>query len=235
MRKSILFLLVLTLFFVFPGAELRASGFGGTFSEGYRMGQLTKFSIKGLLIKSGEGQLLLGRESTPYSITTGDGTERINPWYFSADPSVCNTLNEKAGDYVVLHYVQSRVANTFVQDTDYTVDKVYGVTRKDPVPRLYEVAKDRGGKSEGVRVGRIVKVSYKGNVNKTYELMLQQGDAGNQFKHMTITDDGMYQYAIKVLMSGKKVKVYYVESFFVFPGTRDTNYQVWKIEVPEDL
>src|SRR5258708_31364392 len=44
-------------------------------SVGYRMGLLTKFSYKGYSMKSWEGQLMLGSNSSMY-----DG---INPWSFS--------------------------------------------------------------------------------------------------------------------------------------------------------
>ncbi|MCD4761850.1 hypothetical protein K8R32_02715, partial [bacterium] len=194
-----------------------------------------KFSVKGLIKKSGEGQLLMGREGTPYIKGSGDTKVRVNPWYFSADSSVYDALNEKAGEYVVLEYIQSRVANKFAQDTDYTVKAVYSVTRKDPEPVSYEIGKDSGSKGGGFRVGRIVKVSKKGHAVKTYEMMMQVGNAGNQFKNMSINDISMYDYAIKVLQSGKKVKIHYNESHIRMPGTRDSNYQVWKIEIPQDI
>ena len=74
----------------------------GTFSEGYRIGEITKFSVKGMFTKSGEGQMLMGRESTPYIIRydCGDGEtckKTINPWYFSSTPAKKSFISPIAG------------------------------------------------------------------------------------------------------------------------------------------
>jgi len=86
-----------------------------------------------------------------------------------------------------------------------------------------------GSKSEGQRVGRFVKLSEKGLVNKTFEAMFQQGNSGNQFKSMSISSQKMYDCALQFLKTGAKVKIQYSQSFIVVPGSRDTNYDIVSI------
>ncbi len=89
-----------------------------------------------------------------------------------------------------------------------------------------------GSKSAGERVGRIVKASNKGTVSKSWEIMIQIGNSGNQFKNMSISDDeALYNCAVRYLKAGQKVKIGYDESHVnlnVFG--RDTNYDLIKIE-----
>ncbi len=216
-----------------------AEGAGfGTYSEGYRMGQLSKFSVKGMMFKSGEGQLLMGREGTPYVITSsnGDGGSKqkvINPWYFSADPTMVDEINNYAGKYVYIEYKQAQIKSP-KYDTDYMVTDIKPVTRKD-LSRTCVDDSASGKKSEGFRIGRIVKVSKKGHLAKTYEVMIQVGNAGNQFKAMSISSDEMYRCALEALQGGRKVKVNYIQSFLRNPLAQDTSYNIHSIEPLEDI
>ena len=205
----------------------------GEYSMGYRMGQLSKFSIKGYVQKSGEGQMLMGKDSNPYSHKVGDKTVRVNPWYFSSESALCPELEKAAGEYIVVEYTQARVANPLAQDTEYTANKVYPVTRKAVEPKEFGVPKPSTLKSDGVRVGRVVKVAHKGTINKTYEVLIQMGDSGNQFKNMSVTSQEMFDYLVKVLKSGKSVKIHYVEH--MVQPFYDTPYEIYKVSTPEDL
>ena len=233
MRRLVVLVMLVTLVTV-----INAFGSGlGEYSVGYRMGQLSKFSTKGIWQKSGEGQMLMGRESSPYTSVQGSGKDkvsvRINPWYFSAEESLWGSLQKFSGEYVVIEYTQAQYRNPLTQDTDYTATKVYPVTRQIPTPREFAVHKPTTLKSDGVRAGRVVKASYKGNLNKTYEIIIQVGNAGNQFKHMSVTSHPMFEYLVKVLKSGKSAKFFYVEHAMQF--LQDTNYEIYKVSFPEDL
>jgi len=209
----------------------------GVFSEGHRVGQLTKFSVKGIK-KTGEGQMLMGRESTPYVIDDGDGGKKtINPWYFSSDKSMASKIENYAGQYVVMRYTQAQIQNPFY-GTDYTVQEVTSVTRDDWIPKSTNCSIDKpdGSKSDGFRVGRIVKASRKGSLAKTWEVMIQVGNSGNQFKNMSIVNERIYKCAVNSLKRAQKVTVRYKESFFGNPiSGRDTNYQIWSIDVGPDI
>lgn len=205
----------------------------GTYSEGYRIGQVSKFSVKGLMFKSGEGQMLVGNESTPYIRTykCGDSTckKTVNPWYFSATKDYGPKIDPVIGDYAVLRYTEAQVKMPNY-DTPYMIKEVLSV-EPDLAPKECNAVKfDKGSKSEGKRVGRIVKASQKGHLNKTYEVQMQMGNSGNQFKNMTISDPTLYECAVKFLKSGKKVKVEYSESFIRIPGLEDTAYDIVSIK-----
>ena len=155
--------LLLVSLFVLPTVSM-----SNTFSEGYRVGQLTKFSVKGMFIKSGEGQMLMGRESTPYVTTSTDldgnvTNKTINPWYFSANKKHIGKLQNLSGQYVVIKYHQQHVRNPLATNTDYLVQEVYPVIR-EPLSKQSIKAKNKaqGTYSKGTRVGRIVKLSKKG-------------------------------------------------------------------------
>lgn len=204
----------------------------GTYSEGYRMGQLTKYSVKGMVFKSGEGQLLMGSESTVYQITDSEGNKKmINPWYFSVvDDKMKAKLKKEIGNYLVLEYHQARVKSPKLE-TEYTIVNVekigLALTKTCSAKEFTD-----GSKSEGTRVGRIVKASRKGTMSKSWEIIIQQGNSGNQFKAMSISDDEeLYDCAVEFLKAGQKVKMTYDESHLnlnVFG--RDTNYDLVKIE-----
>lgn len=235
MKKVIISFLVLGLL-GFTGSY--AAGFG-EYSHGFRMGELTKFSVKGFVFKSGEGQMLVGSESSPLVITEtdSDGNTKkkvINPWYFSVSPDnmgkMKNKMMSELGNYVVIEYKQSHVKSPKV-DTDYEPVAVLSITK--PINKVCVAKKfDSGSNSEGVRVGRIVKASNKGRISNSYEITIQMGNSGNQFKNMSISeDDKLYECAIEYLKAGQKVKIYYDESFFNLNRmNRNTKYDIVKIE-----
>lgn len=211
----------------------------GEYSHGYRMGQLTKFSIKGLMMKSGEGQMLMGSESTPYTQTTGEGedeeTKEVNPWRFSStNTDIQNKLTANIGEYVVLEYSQARIKSPGM-DTEYEIKDVLPIA--EPIQDVcVATSYDKGSKSAGSRVGRIVKASNRGTMFKSHEILIQQGNSGSQFKNMSISnDDALYDCAIKYLMAGQKVKITYSESFVTFGVSRDTHYDITKIEPVKGL
>ena len=207
------------------------SAFAG-YSEGYRMGTIDKVSRKGLINKSVEGQMLMGREGTPYSKGSGEGKEIVNPWYFSAEDRMFSAINDSSG-YVFVKYEQVHLNLGLSYDTEYLVKEITPVTRK--MPTKCNIKTDGVGiKSKGKRSGRIVKATNKGTVIKTFEILIQVGNSGNQFKHMSINDKNLYDCAVEVLQSGKKVDVYYTESH-INTSFRETSYTVTKISVPDDI
>lgn len=218
--------------------SMNASAAGlGDYSNGWRMGQLTKFSVKGFVNKSGEGQMLMGSESTPYIISStdekGNTTKKtINPWYFSSsNSSKWKPLNDSVGEYVSIRYQQSHIRNPIAADTDYEVMEVHPIQK--PLTKTCEAKKYiKGSKSLGKRVGRIVKASTKGTFVNSYEVMIQQGNSGNQFKNMSISEDtALYNCALEFLKAGQKVKLYYDESLInIEILSRNTSYDIVKIE-----
>jgi len=219
-------------------AKADSAGFG-VYSDGYRVGMITKFSVKGFMVKSGEGQMLMGRESSPYvkQCVTNKGEDcstTINPWYFSADTKDSEMIMQYAGEYAWVHYQQARVKSPNY-DTEYLVNEIGAPVRGGQPATCVDQAVS-GAKSDGVRVGRIVKASRKGTISKTYEILIQVGNAGNQFKNMSLDSEQMYQCTVDILKTAKAVKVYYVQNFLrLNPFGEDTTYRVARIEPVSDI
>jgi hypothetical protein len=208
------------------------------FSEGYRIGMLSKFSIKGLSRKSGEGELMLGNESSLFQWKSGDSTRLINPWLFSvidSNPELINKISSMVDNYVIIKYQQSLVYNPLSSDTGYRVIDVLPVnTKSQPANCIASssvMSRGTGDYSDGVRTGRIVKMSNKGVVNKTYESIVQVGPAGNYFQPMSIAEEEMAKCVFQFLSSGKMAKITYHQAAIIFdPTSQDSTYEIIKVE-----
>lgn len=96
--------------------------YAGCYSEGVRVGTVQKFSVKGCVNKSWEGELVMeGAKIT----TNGNTTRGGNVWKFSVrDKQVATTIDDAvmAGKPVALKYCQG--VFTFGQtDTTYEITK----------------------------------------------------------------------------------------------------------------
>ncbi len=90
--------------------------FNWTYSDGNRAGYIQKFSSRGWICKTHEGEL---------AMTTVPGTAPIL-WQFTIwDDKVAAQLNDRMGKRVILHYKEYRyIPTTCFGDTTYFVDKV---------------------------------------------------------------------------------------------------------------
>ena len=94
-----------------------------TYSEGNRAGRLIKFSHKGYLFKTYEGELNLG------GINTVNGGMLVNNmWLFSVtDNAVADSLSRLEGKDIRLHYKEKMATLPWRGDTKYIVDRVIEV------------------------------------------------------------------------------------------------------------
>ena len=95
--------------------------FSWTYSEGTRSGQLIKFSEKGVVFKTHEGELNLG------GLRTGNANDGLegNLWQFSVlDENIVKELEKAEGKRVKLGYKQRYKAMSWQGDTDYFIVKV---------------------------------------------------------------------------------------------------------------
>jgi hypothetical protein len=92
--------------------------YGAVFSDGYRDGTLIKFSRKGYIFKTYEGELNQG------GIANNTGTALANQiWHFSVkDKAVAEKLNALGGKVVRLHYKQYNKNFFWEGETNYLVD-----------------------------------------------------------------------------------------------------------------
>ena len=199
-----------------------------TYSEGWRMGTLSKVSVRGNpVFKSVEGELLMGNDSSAAVIKDGDRVLFSNPWEFSARRSKLPQIEEFTGRAVAIHYRQLWFQLTRINgDTDYRVVEVKRVN-PDVAPRGCGAEASAGAsRSNGERVGYITKVSHRGNVLKSDEVIVQLGNAGNQFQAMSILNDQIATCALDFLRSGERVRVNYRQSLIRNPARRDTTYDI---------
>ena len=91
-----------------------------TYSEGNRAGRLIKFSRKGYIFKTYEGEINLG------GINASNGGVMINNmWDFSvSENSVADTLAKYEGRDITVHYKEKLKSMPWRGDTKYIVDKV---------------------------------------------------------------------------------------------------------------
>jgi hypothetical protein len=120
-KASLIFLAVLVLILGLYYAYTQY-----TYSEGNRAGILIKFSKKGNVFKTYEGELnQIGLSQVP------QGGLMNNIWDFSVkDPAVAETLSHLEGKSVTLHYREIKHAFIWQGETNYFVDNVAEVKQQ---------------------------------------------------------------------------------------------------------
>jgi hypothetical protein len=94
-----------------------------TYSEGNRAGLLIKFSRKGLMFKTYEGELNLGGVNTAPNAGLMN-----NMWAFSvANTGIADSLMHLEGKYVSVHYTQIMRNFPWQGETPYLVDGIASV------------------------------------------------------------------------------------------------------------
>jgi hypothetical protein len=93
-----------------------------TYSDGNRAGKLIKFSRKGFVFKTYEGDLNLG------GVNTSNGGLVNNMWSFSvADDAVAAKLSSLEGKEITLHYKEKLRTLPWRGESKYIVDSVVEV------------------------------------------------------------------------------------------------------------
>jgi hypothetical protein len=91
-----------------------------TYSEGNRAGLLQKFSYRGNMFKTYEGELVMSSVSSSKDVTLAS-----EKFYFSViDKNVAAKFNSLEGHLVVLHYQQKNGVLPWRSETEYIVDSV---------------------------------------------------------------------------------------------------------------
>lgn len=94
-----------------------------TYSDGNRAGRLIKFSHKGYVFKTYEGEMNLGGINA-----TNGGVLINNMWQFSvSDKSVADSLSRLEGKDITVHYEEKMSTLPWRGDSRYIVDKVVEV------------------------------------------------------------------------------------------------------------
>lgn len=101
-----------------------------TFSEGYRAGLLQKFSRKGTIFKTYEGEMILS------SIQSNAGVAIASEKFlFSVtDPVLAAQLERMQGDNIVVHYLEKNAILSWRGESRYIVDSVRTKEHIVPAP-----------------------------------------------------------------------------------------------------
>lgn len=118
-KKILLYLLGILL----VGILITTLAFNYTYSEGTRAGVLMKFSKRGFVFKTYEGELNMG------GVGNIGGTANVNQvWNFSVkEAGVADTLHNYEGKKVILFYQEKLKALPWQGETNYFVYKVQEV------------------------------------------------------------------------------------------------------------
>lgn len=89
------------------------------YSEGVRAGELVKFSSKGVIIKTWEGEISQGVSESQFFKFSVEDSEK----------QVIEDLNNYQGQYVKLHYFERYKSFFWLGDTKYFITKVEKTSR----------------------------------------------------------------------------------------------------------
>ena len=91
-----------------------------TYSDGYRAGLLQKFSRKGAIFKTYEGEIILSSIQSNKNVPLAS-----EKFYFSVDESaLASKLENLQGNMVVVHYRQKNGTLVWRGESPYLVDSV---------------------------------------------------------------------------------------------------------------
>lgn len=91
-----------------------------TYSEGYRAGLLQKFSSKGALFKTYEGEMILSSVSSNREVTLA--SEKF--FFTLTNKALIRQFDTLQGEMVILHYKQKNGTIFWRGDSQYLVDSV---------------------------------------------------------------------------------------------------------------
>jgi hypothetical protein len=116
--KKVILLLV-SLIIIITGFSIYWKYFY-TYSDGYRAGLLQKFSHKGNIFKTYEGEIILSSVTSTNNVALAS-----EKFYFSAtDKNLASQLDTLQGQFVIVHYIQKNGAVFWRGDSEYLVNSV---------------------------------------------------------------------------------------------------------------
>jgi hypothetical protein len=107
-------------FIIIAGSSFIYWKFFFTYSEGYRAGLLQKFSSKGTLFKTYEGEMILSSVASSRDIALA--SEKF--LFTLTNKSLIRQLDTLQGETVIVHYKQKNASVFWRGDSQYLVDSV---------------------------------------------------------------------------------------------------------------
>ena len=120
MRKTKTFLRWLLILIIIVGGIFIYWKYFYTYSEGYRAGLLQKFSSKGAIFKTYEGEMILSSISSTREVALA--SEKF--FFTLTNKSLIRQFDTLQGDMVIVHYKQKNSSVFWRGDSPYLVDSV---------------------------------------------------------------------------------------------------------------
>lgn len=89
--------------------------------------------------------------------------------------------------------------------------------------------------SEGYRSGKLVKISQRGIIFKTWEGTLSQGVSDELQFHFSVEDNKNEVIEQLKTLQGRSVKLTYIERFGTFPWLGDTKHYVKEVQEVDEI
>jgi hypothetical protein len=125
MKKFLVWTLIIVLLLVGPFIYWK---YFFTYSEGYRAGLLQKFSYRGNIFKTYEGEMILSSVESNRNIALAS-----EKFFFSVkNHDIAQKLEQLEGYFVVVHYNQKHGVLAWDGETPYFVDSVRVITEQNP-------------------------------------------------------------------------------------------------------
>lgn len=173
-----------------------------------------------------------------------------NPWPFSTLDSIRlrefqNTLSTRPTPVMIHYEVPYLSVERVITRTKHFVEGIYPVNPNANVPKSYSIPESSYPVSHilnirrGVIEGRIVKASLDHFFRKSFEVIIQEGNLGNNFRRMSVSDQGMFDFIIAAMLTGKMTRISYIEllglenDIIQIAKDYDTPYRVVSVEVQE--
>jgi len=117
---SLILVIVIAMFFFWK--------YGFTYSDGFRVGLLQKFSRKGMFFKTYEGEMILSSVRT-----SNDMAIASEKFLFSVtEKTLALKFNDLQGEYIIVHYREKNGTLPWRGESKYIVDSVRVKTEKTP-------------------------------------------------------------------------------------------------------
>jgi hypothetical protein len=116
-KRFFLWLIILVVLFLSGSVYFK---YFYTYSDGYRAGLLQKFSHKGNIFKTYEGEMILSSVSSTNNVAIAS-----EKFIFSViNDNIVRQLDTIQGETVIVHYVQKKRPVFWRGDSEYLVDSV---------------------------------------------------------------------------------------------------------------
>jgi hypothetical protein len=173
-----------------------------------------------------------------------------NPWKFStlSAPLYHKYLSVTETQYqpVMIYFAEpSYSPKTLITHTDTFLYDIYPIKVDLNLPESFQIPEYEMpiglsiNEGKGFSDGRIVKASLDHYFRKSFEVVIQEGVNGNNFRRMSVANQDMFNYIIKAMQTGRMLHIGYVqitgleEEFVDIAKSYDTNFRIVSVELRE--